>query len=197
MNCIVIDTETSGFIDTNLPASKQAWVVQVSAKAFDMDSWNLVAQMNSFIRPDGRTVSEGAFKVHGLSTDFLQRYGDSEDYTCYRLNHLVDYISPIECVIGHNIDFDINMLSYMFARNSLPNIFLNYPQFCTMQNSIDLCKLPSKSKGKFKRPKLSELYQFLFGKQPDNLHNASDDVDATYACFKHPLIQEIYNQRRS
>ena len=57
-----------------------------------------------------------------------------------------------------------------------------------MQESIDICNLTMVSKfnpsKQFKKnPKLSELYQHLFQKIPENLHNSMIDTLVCLRCF--------------
>jgi hypothetical protein len=54
----------------------------------------------------------------------------------------------------------------------------NVKSFCTMKETIDILNLPRK-----KRPKLSELYYFLFNKHFDNAHDAMADIESTKDCF--------------
>ena len=58
--------------------------------------------------------------------------------------------------------------------------------YCTMKNSIELCKIEAISKNGdkyFKYPKLSELYVELFKKEPKNTHNALIDILICMRCF--------------
>jgi DNA polymerase III epsilon subunit-like protein len=48
----------------------------------------------------------------------------------------------------------------------------------------------------YKWPKLSELHAHLFGYVPDNLHDASVDVEACLKCYLemlHVVIPKYYN----
>jgi DNA polymerase III epsilon subunit-like protein len=61
--------------------------------------------------------------------------------------------------------------------------------FCTMKNTVDICKLenpnpsPNNKKKGYKYPKLSELHKHLFSYEPKNLHNSLFDVIITLRCF--------------
>ena len=52
-----------------------------------------------------------------------------------------------------------------------------------MWSSTDLLKLPGGRGGKFKPPKLMELYESLFEEQFQEAHNAAADVEATTRIF--------------
>ena len=82
-----------------------------------------------------------------------------------------------DAIVAHNIDFDINVLV-----NAIKwDLELEIPQFsrmfCTMNMTRNICKLPG-SYGKYKTPKLKELYTFTFGHLPDEskLHGSLYDV---------------------
>ena len=56
--------------------------------------------------------------------------------------------------------------------------------FCTMKSTTNLCKIKTHA-GSNKYPKLIELYKFLHNKDPELiLHEASNDVEVLYRCFK-------------
>ena len=86
-------------------------------------------------------------------------------------------------LVGHNIRFDMNALGAEFIRAGFESRFLEMKQVCTMWSSTDHMKLPGGRGGKFKPPKLMELYEFLFEEQFPEAHNASADVEATARCF--------------
>ena len=73
--------------------------------------------------------------------------------------------------------------------------------YCTMKNSINLCKIekswPNGDKY-LKYPKLSELYVYLFNKEPKNTHNALVDILICMRCFcKMELNIDIYEKNRT
>ena len=58
------------------------------------------------------------------------------------------------------------------------------PYFCTMKSTTEICKLPHKGfTNKYKYPKLAELYHYIFGKTPENLHNSMNDAIYTLECL--------------
>ena len=61
--------------------------------------------------------------------------------------------------------------------------FEKTPCFCSMKNTVNICKLPNKNyPDKFKYPKLSELYNYIFAKEPSDLHNSMNDAIYTLEC---------------
>lgn len=53
-----------------------------------------------------------------------------------------------------------------------------------MKATVDVCKIESNmADRKYKYPSLKELYNYLFHKDFDNMHNSLYDVRATAECF--------------
>jgi len=74
------------------------------------------------------------------------------------------------------------------------NTMTHKPEFCTMKNCAEFCKLERLSKTNqvyYKNPKLSELYSILFPDMlpPNDLHNSLVDVAITLRCY----IKYVYN----
>ena len=80
------------------------------------------------------------------------------------------------------------MFRYM-KKNQLVNFPIlrkieKLPYFCTMKSTTEICKLPNKNfPDKYKYPKLEELYHYIFGKKPENLHNSMNDAIYTLECL--------------
>jgi DNA polymerase-3 subunit epsilon len=70
---------------------------------------------HQYINPGRRKVHDDAFKVHGISNDFLAPYPTFEQVYKNYLAFIGD-----STVIFHNAPFDIGMISAEFARMKLP-----------------------------------------------------------------------------
>lgn len=93
------------------------------------------------------------------------------------------HLEDIDYIIGHNIKFDTDKLVKYFKKL---NISYKMPTpICTMRLSKDKLGLTN-SKGWAKFPKLSELYTYYFGEEPDQTktHTADYDIHLTFLCFK-------------
>ena len=179
---LFFDTETSGFRQVALAHNdpKQAWVVQLGAILSDAN--HIYAEINFIIRPNGRSIHPGAERVHGISTAVASN-GVKEELAAAAFSDLLPHCDKLVC---HNYKFDIYLVQDLLMRNYYDleaQQLLEKDYYCTMLNSTQLCKLPSKYKGKFKWPKLTELYQFLFGYEFDGAHDAMADVRATRECY--------------
>ena len=180
---LIFDTETTGLPKKdNAPiAEVDNWprVVQIAWQLHD-PSGELSEHHSLLIRPDGYEIPYAAEKIHGISTEKASLHGLPLKDALERFNESVE---KSRFLVGHNIQFDINALGAEFIRSGILTEFLEKEQVCTMQASTDLLKLPGGRGGKFKSPKLMELYEFLFEDQFIEAHNAAADVEATARCF--------------
>jgi len=108
------------------------------------------------------------------------------------MREFVEDARTCDCIVGHNIDFDVKMVLAELKRVNMDsefNEFLSSDDFvCTMMKMINVCKIEALTKfGKkyFKFPKLKEAYKTLFGYEPSgpSLHNAIIDVVVCLRVF--------------
>ncbi|MDH5603358.1 MAG: DNA polymerase III subunit alpha, partial [Cyclobacteriaceae bacterium] len=86
--------------------------------------------------------------------------------------------------VGHNVQFDVNILGAELVRTrNDTQPLLTKTAIDTSDVSIAFCKLPGGPGGKFKKPKLIELHEKLFGEGFGDAHDAAYDVAATAKCF--------------
>jgi DNA polymerase III epsilon subunit-like protein len=149
--------------------------------------------------PESISISEESSKIHGITNQI-----SSENGVCLNevLNEFFYYLRSVEKLIGHNIEFDINMIKIELLRIINKSLFtseqkkiykynlhfiLNYTNIvCTLKDSIQFCNIELINKhGKpyLKYPKLIELHEKLFDKTPSNLHNSFNDILVTLRCF--------------
>jgi len=181
MKKLFFDTETSGFPKGNISANHhdQAWIIQIGL-ILEVDN-KIQSQSCFLIRADGRVVHPGAERVHKISAEVADNVGIPEYLIAANIKY---YLSQAEILIGHNISFDIKMVEFILARNKdyyEIEVLKKLPIICTMKSSIELCKIPGKYK--YKWPKLTELYHFLF-QEEFPAHDALEDIRATYRCYK-------------
>ena len=114
-----------------------------------------------------------ASKIHGIYKQDLENYAMMDSY----IIGFLWCIQEADFVIGHNVDFDKNMLKAEAKRYNIDFPFDQVKWLDTMKRSTWL--IP----GSKKRPKLQELYTFLYGKPFDWAHDAMADIRATKDCF--------------
>lgn len=125
--------------------------------------------------------------IHGITYEMAQEQGVSFQSV---IDYLISIIDQVDILVAHNIDFDYNILLSELHRscphNGSPFQEIIYKlkqkkQYCTMKESIMVCKIKNQF-GKYKYPKLIELYQHFF-KDTFEAHNALEDTRATAKCY--------------
>ena len=204
MRVLVFDTETTGLpkskIINNDSLSLWPYIVQFSYVIYNFSEFKIESMVDSVIRiPEQIEISQECTNIHGISKEICDSKGvDLKDI----LFTFIEDVYSCDVIVGHNIQFDINMVkvellrliqgTYYFEKFYLEEFYEflnNLPKdkiYCTMQSSIVLCGIKMKDKfGKEynKFPKLLELYIKLFDSVPKNLHNSLNDVFVCLRCF--------------
>lgn len=180
---LIFDTETTGTPNNyNAPLTdSENWprMVQIAWQLHNADG-TLVQAQNYIIKPEGYTIPYAVTKIHGISTKRALQHGNPLDKVLDIFNNAVQKATIL---IGHNIEFDINIVGAELFRKEKDKALLQKPTLDTMKSTVDFCALPGGKAGKFKFPKLNELHFHLFGENFDEAHNAAADVEATARCF--------------
>ncbi|MCS5490477.1 DNA polymerase III subunit alpha [Algoriphagus limi] len=179
---IIFDTETTGLPrDYNAPMSDlDNWprLVQLAWQLHDATG-KLLSNHNYIIKPEGFTIPYNAEKVHGIST----KRALAEGHVLQEVLEIFEKdVKEAKYLVGHNIEFDINVVGSEFLRSELGMPLAANP-LDTKDISTDFCAIPGGKGGKYKWPTLTELHQKLFGKGFGDAHDAAYDVDATARCF--------------
>ena len=206
MRTLVFDTETTGLPKTKVitPDTLDLWpmIVQFSFVVYDDHTNKILNTENYIVKvPDDFVIPEESIKFHGITNEISRTKGIKLEYV---LNDFFSHLLGVNKIVGHNVEFDINMVRveilrilhfryhdvskeaisiYKFNLHYLSNVKNIY---CTLQESINLCNIKALNKsGKeyIKFPKLEELHQVLFNTKPNNLHNSLNDILVTLRCF--------------
>lgn len=203
MRFLVFDTETTGLPKTKFisPDTLELWpyIVQFSYVIYDSSLNDIVEAKDYVIKlPESILISEESSKIHGITNKLSFTEGVSINYV---INEFFCHLKGVNILIGHNIEFDINMLKIELLRIINSNVsdnqnksykynlhyLTNFKNICcTLKESVEFCNIQSINKfGKpyLKYPKLSELHEKLFSKSPNNLHNSFNDILVTLRCF--------------
>ncbi len=180
---LIFDTETTGLPKNyNAPVSDvDNWprMVQLAWQLHDANG-SLLHTGNYIVKPEGYSIPYNAEKVHGISTERAQKDG-------YLLQEVLEiFLKDLEqCtyVVGHNIEFDINIVGAELFRKNLESTIESVDSIDTKNEGTDYCKIPGGRGGRFKWPTLTELHEKLFGVAFGDAHDAAYDVDATARCF--------------
>lgn len=198
---LFFDIETTGLLgarkkDIDFRKSEQfPHIVQISWQLhqYENEKYTILSDADYIIRPDNYIVSTESSKIHGISHETALEKGlPAPDVYKHFIHDLGKH--PDTILVCHNIEFDITILFYhiykLYKLAFKDFLQKKVPCICTMLDSTNYCKLPSVSKftnpkDPYKYPKLSELYNKLFGSVPKGqLHNSKYDVECTIECFQ-------------
>lgn len=194
----------------------QVWpsITQLSYVVYDTESPEDAKIFNKYIDlPELVEIQEGASKITHMyksREDALRKGVDPNTPGLFILNKIKqddpESVMPIrdamyelmsdllQCqyIVAHNVDFDKKMILAELYRlgqlSAFATILENNRFVCTMQKTINVCKITAISKKGnpyYKFPKLSETYENLFGYKPtgEALHNAVIDVVVCLRIF--------------
>ena len=180
---LIFDTETTGLPQNfNAPLSdSDNWprMVQIAWQLHD-ENGELIENQDYIIKPEGYDIPFNATRIHGISTKMAQEQGrDLQEV----LEEFTEVLKKTKVVAGHNIDFDYKIVGAELFRKGIENTLEKTLSADTMELGTDFCQLSGGKNGRYKSPKLEELYEKLYGKKFDEAHNAAADVNATAQVF--------------
>jgi DNA polymerase III epsilon subunit-like protein len=176
MSFISIDTETTGLPTSRAkPTTKNIShydscrmisiaVVEFNSLGKEVDSWHAI------IRPDNFKVD--ATHIHGITQEHAEKEGRPFMDIYYILAGLL-YLCPD--VVGHNLQFDLNVIKSEFIRCGLDD---------GLMDSINpICTLKLYRQIFLKPIKLVALYKGLFNKELEGAHDALNDARAAGEAY--------------
>ena len=169
MQLFFFDTETTWF-------PERGWrIIQFGAiyGFYDLETKTFYEErrINQFINCNTESTP-AAFAVHGITKEKISKFKYIDSY----IKEFLAYMHKSDRIIAHNVAFDMKMLKSEMAKLGIEYEF-HTQTFCTMHSTKAYMNLWGKP------PKLSELYQKVFGKNFDNAHDAMADIEATKDCF--------------
>ncbi|WP_185872551.1 DNA polymerase III subunit alpha [Blattabacterium cuenoti] len=197
---LIIDTETTGLpiYYKNPVTDTENWPRLVQIAWQSHDCFGKILEFKNFIvKPDNYEIPFNSFKIHGITNQIAEKYGKNLTFV---INQFEKILKKSEYIIGHNLEFDINIIDCEYFRiNKKTLLKVNKKKILDTKNlATDYCKLPGTGvKKKFKWPKLTELYYKLFGITLNHAHNAAYDVKATARCFLELLRLGVINYSKS
>jgi len=159
---LIFDTETTGLPKNwRAPISDtENWprCVQLAWQVHD-ELGNLIESKSYIVKPDDYDIPFESEKIHGISTLLAEKEGVNLDDI---LNEFNDSISKSKFIIGHNVNFDLNVIGCEFYRSGLAsNIELTDVLDTCTELTAELCKLPGGRGGKFKLPTFLEVFLMI------------------------------------
>jgi len=149
------------------------------------------------IKPNGYEISANATSVHGITNEYANEVGvpiekvisllikDFIEYNCYK-------------ICGHNVKFDIHMIEAEALRLKLIGFYhklveSHFEDTCTNSKVMHYVGGLDK-RGRIKKPRLSELYMKIFGKEFEGAHNSMADITATKECYFELVTMGLIDQ---
>ncbi len=188
MKILVLDTETTGFVNFKAPPEHESQpdLVQLAAllcEPLEGGGFRKRASLDFIVVPE-RPVSLGAAAAHGIGPDIIRDYGVSPREALTAFHGL---LRQADVLVAHNVAFDASVMRTAWHRTFSEDLRTHLGgkmAFCTMKASTPVCKVlhknPKHAKD-WKWPTLNEAHEFFFGIGVDGAHDAL--VDAT-ACAK-------------
>lgn len=163
---LVVDTETTGSTDSDVVIENAGILVEACR---DTGRIGRILDVAQGLEDTDVPISEGAFKVHGISKEMLA--GQKIDRA-----HFVSLYNQADLVVAHNSAFDRPKIEHFFQGDGLP---LDKPWGCTYKNIGWFDRGYPKSGLEY----LVALHGFFHG-----AHRATDDVLALIYCLSvaHP-----------
>ena len=192
MKVLVFDTETTGLPIGRNPSIRETnkWphIIQLSSILYDTEKNEVLESYDKIITvPKDITISEESISLHGISRDISNTNGIPMKDALRGFNNM---LNKSDMVIGHNISFDKRVVMVESIRLYIPQHFtingVRKPEYCTMKNSVEICKIEKISKEGdkyFKYPSLTELHSKLFQQTPKNVHNSMVDILLCLRCY--------------
>jgi len=200
MHIIVVDTETTGLIPKGIASrdlAKCPHIMQLSYMVLNTVDFKIREDYDAIVRiGDDVEISERSIEIHKITREKSKTRGVPINVALYNLKQAVARYG-VGLIVGHNIEFDKQMLDIECRRNGLSGLFSGsgsgssrnglldsvsalsgeIPFYCTMENSKDLCnnRVQSMYGGTYTRfSKLGEVFEKLFADV-----DSHDDTDTT------------------
>ena len=168
MAYLAFDTETTGLPTTRAKPTKDnisSWdncrMLSMGIVEFNSD-YKILATDTMLVYPD--TFEVAATEIHGITAEKAKSDGRPFEEV---LSVIVSHIENCPKMVGHNISFDINVLTAELIRRGLDTSIVDRIEpICTLKMVKDIY---------FKPMKLCVIYQKLFGEELEGAHDALAD----------------------
>ncbi len=168
---LVFDTETTD--------KYNAYAVSIALIVYNLKTKEIEKEIYSLINPQDYIRAE-AIDVHGITNEQVMNAQTFENFIQEFENFLID----IDFLVGHNLNFDINVIEREYQRLNKVNPLLSFNVFDTMFMSKEIVNALD-VKGKLKNPRLEEcVSHFNIPVEDGTYHNALYDTKQTLEVFK-------------
>lgn len=169
---IFIDTETTGLLSPE-PANSfsQPYLTEIYIAKICPKTFKIKSEFETFVRPP-IPIPELITKITGINDEMVE---DAPSFPEI-YDDLCDFVLGEREVVGHNVNFDMNVLRHELRRIGFE---LNFPWPC-----VRTCTIEMSYSIKNKRLKLGQLHELATGRAHEGSHRAKADVLATIECYK-------------
>jgi DNA polymerase III epsilon subunit-like protein len=177
VNIMVLDTETTGFPQSRDPKEylkfNSARLIELGYIIYNPNG-KKIKEYNVLVKPDSWII-KNTF-IHGITQQDVNTNGKDIKEV---LNELSNDLDNIKMFVCHNINFDMSIIlaeSYRANNLELVNKINSKEKLCTMD-------IGKQFMGINKKPKLIELYKFIFTQEFKQEHRALSDCVACADCY--------------
>ena len=206
---LIFDVETNNLMPKQKPNGPRLTIddyphiLQLSFVIYDLNESKITKSYDAYVNINENVViSDSITELTGITKDICKKKGVP---IITILKEFYDAYVNCDVLIGHNMEFDVEMIKIEIERNraeilsAFPCVFTtfndtyekihNIERYCTMRKGIPICnilvesKIPGKPPTK-KYPRLLELYQHLFvGETANGLHDSMVDTLVCLRCY--------------
>ena len=166
---VIFDVESTG-VDVTEDEIIQIAAIKINNKGEIIDTFE------KFIKPN-KPVGK-SYIVHGFSDKFLSENGENKEKV---FKEFIDFSKNL-LIIGHNVQYDISILSSEFERLNIKR-----PEFKGVYDTLDIYRRFYPNLPNHKLETLSKLFPVKH--KPS--HNALDDVKATAYLLTYAINEKI------
>lgn len=186
------DTETTGLPVWNEPSESegQPHIVEVAAKLINVTTREVLATLNTIVKPDGWVIPDEVAAIHGITTEKALAEGRPEAEV---LTEILSMWRQANFRVAHNQSFDERIVRIAIKRFKSEEVAEEWKageKQCTGLITKPLMQLLPKNRFGYKMPKLEEAYEFYTGKKLEGAHRAMTDVDACIDVYFAVLEQQ-------
>lgn len=136
---LIFDTETTGFDPLTGDRLIEIGLVEMIDRSLTGSNYH------AYVNPE-RDVPEGAFKIHGLSTEFLR----DKPVFSEVMDEFLEYVGDDSVLVAHNAEFDMRFINWelenagkliLHTKRFIDTLAIARTKFPGAANSLDaLCK---------------------------------------------------------
>lgn len=203
MRILFFDTETNGLPKSwhASPYKTQNWpaILSLAWQRWDYDGALRFIEKGDYLIAPPHTIvwDEGAEKIHGITRAHASTHGRRAADV---FPEFVNRVRGVDLIVAHNMAFDKTVLVAELIRINPSFVMDWWPRFeyCTCEGTKTLCALPAacarpNPRDPYKKPKLVELYKFLFPTAAADFpfHSATGDTECLVLCFNELVRRRV------